>query len=276
MGTLEQKINYLKQTKQEIANAIRSKGIEVSDTDSFRSYASKIETIEGGNSNNYVTLDGEQIITGQKSFTTIPILESSPSLDNHSANKKYIDDSIDDLNMSLGQEIANNKKILSGGLSGQILTKKTNTDYDVEWSESNIGNLSTLKTENKNNLVDAINDCVVNYIDNQVVPTNEYLNGKRVYAYRYSFSQALTKDTEVIFDLPFASEIDYAWVDFSNCYFDNKKNTTTPNIWCMGTKVGHGFIIGISNLSNLYIMPDDNWNNTWTYHILIKFTKKGE
>ena len=131
-------------------------------------------------------------------------------------------------------------------------------------------------TEGKKRVITEKDYTKVDYIDNQIVPTNEYLNGKRVYAYRYSFSQALTKGVEVTFNLPFANEIDYAWVDFSNCYFDNKKSTATPNIWCMGTKVGYGFIIGISGLKSLYIVPDDNWNNTWTYHVLVKFTKKGE
>lgn len=158
-------------------------------------------------------------------------------------------------------------------LSAENLNKMDNGIYN---NSNNIGDLSLLNTKNKDNLVNAINDCVVNYIDNKIVPTNEFLDGKRIYAYRYSFSQALTKDTEVTFDLPFASEIDYAWVDFSNCYFDNKKNTATPNIWCMGTTAGYGFIIGILELNKLYIVPDDNRNNTWTYHILVKFTKKGE
>lgn len=131
-------------------------------------------------------------------------------------------------------------------------------------------------TERKKRVITENDYTKVDYVDNQVIPTNEYLNGKRVYAYRYSFSQALTKGVEVTFNLPFASEIDYAWVDTSNCYMDNSKNTSRYNVWCMGTTAGYGFIIGILELNKLYIVPDDNWNNTWTYHILVKFTKKGE
>lgn len=131
-------------------------------------------------------------------------------------------------------------------------------------------------TEGKKRVITEKDYTKVDYIDNQIVPTNEYLNGKRVYAYRYSFSQALTKGVEVTFNLPFASEIDYAWVDTSNCYMDNSKNTSKYNVWCMGTTAGYGFIIGILELNKLYIVPDDNWNNTWTYHVLVKFTKKGE
>lgn len=41
------KINYLEQTKAEIKTAIRNKGITVSETDTFRSYASKIASMSG-------------------------------------------------------------------------------------------------------------------------------------------------------------------------------------------------------------------------------------
>src|SRR5699024_8341696 len=129
----------------------------------------------------------------------------------------------------------------------------SSTEY-VYLFHKNGADFKTL-TEGKKRVITENDYTKVNYIDNQVIPTNEFLDGKRVYAYRYSFSQAITKDTEVIFDLPFASEIDYAWVDISNCYFDNKKNTSKYNVWCMGTTVGYGFRIGILELNKLYIEP---------------------
>lgn len=45
MGTLADKLQYLKDTKDAIMNAIISKGVEVSNTDTFRSYADKISSI---------------------------------------------------------------------------------------------------------------------------------------------------------------------------------------------------------------------------------------
>ena len=48
MGTLVEKINYLKETKTAIKNAITEKGVTVSDTDTFRSYAGKIGSIKVG------------------------------------------------------------------------------------------------------------------------------------------------------------------------------------------------------------------------------------
>lgn len=50
MGTISNKIEYLEGTKDAIRTAIESKGITVSDTDTFRSYATKIGQIDGGSS----------------------------------------------------------------------------------------------------------------------------------------------------------------------------------------------------------------------------------
>lgn len=48
MGTIAEKLTYLNGTKTAIKNAIINKGVAVSDTDTFRSYASKIESIQTG------------------------------------------------------------------------------------------------------------------------------------------------------------------------------------------------------------------------------------
>ncbi len=62
MGTLVEKINYLKETKTAIKNAIVAKGVPVSDTDTFRSYAGKI------GSNSKWPANGQQI-TDRASLT---------------------------------------------------------------------------------------------------------------------------------------------------------------------------------------------------------------
>lgn len=50
MGTLAEKLEYLKGSKAAIKQAIINKGVSVADTDTFRSYADKIGTIKtGGN-----------------------------------------------------------------------------------------------------------------------------------------------------------------------------------------------------------------------------------
>ena len=48
MGTLADKLSYLQETKTAIKNAIVAKGVTIGDTDTFRSYADKVASIESG------------------------------------------------------------------------------------------------------------------------------------------------------------------------------------------------------------------------------------
>lgn len=48
MGTVVEKVQYIEVTKQAIKKAIKNKGVDVSDTDTFRSYAEKIKEIGSG------------------------------------------------------------------------------------------------------------------------------------------------------------------------------------------------------------------------------------
>lgn len=48
MGTTADKLGYLKGTKDAIKSSISSKGVSVSDEDTFRSYAEKIASIQTG------------------------------------------------------------------------------------------------------------------------------------------------------------------------------------------------------------------------------------
>ena len=48
MGTITDKLNKLAETKSAIKTAIVNKGVSISDSDTFASYASKIASIEGG------------------------------------------------------------------------------------------------------------------------------------------------------------------------------------------------------------------------------------
>lgn len=50
------KLTYLNETKTNIKNAIVAKGVEVSDSDTFRSYATKISDISSGSGPSEITL----------------------------------------------------------------------------------------------------------------------------------------------------------------------------------------------------------------------------
>lgn len=55
MGTLADKLQYLKDTKDAIMNAIIEKGVEITSSDTFRSYADKISQISGSKATNVIT-----------------------------------------------------------------------------------------------------------------------------------------------------------------------------------------------------------------------------
>lgn len=68
MGSLSDKLNYLNETKSLIKQAINNKGVTVTDSDTFRSYANKISQISGGGSSN-INLSGCCFwIDGQKNL----------------------------------------------------------------------------------------------------------------------------------------------------------------------------------------------------------------
>ena len=91
MGTTSDKLNYLISTKNAIKQAIIDKGVDVSDTDTFRSYANKIVDIQagstGGDYDIEVTLndDGTQSLnvidaSGEKTNKFLQLIESTENV----------------------------------------------------------------------------------------------------------------------------------------------------------------------------------------------------
>ena len=64
MGTVVEKYQYLEGTKQAIKKAIKNKGVDVSDTDTFRSYAEKIKEIGSGSGGGSSVAEYKFIKTG--------------------------------------------------------------------------------------------------------------------------------------------------------------------------------------------------------------------
>ena len=67
MSTTSDKLNYLLETKNAIKNALIEKEVEVNDTDTFRSYADKISSLELGGSDGLYIQDTEPTITSSPS-----------------------------------------------------------------------------------------------------------------------------------------------------------------------------------------------------------------
>lgn len=77
MGNISEKLDYLSQTQSLIKNAIISKGVAVQDSDSFRSYANKINNISSTDPNallNVTELHYQQQIQLEsgKVYTLVP------------------------------------------------------------------------------------------------------------------------------------------------------------------------------------------------------------
>ena len=68
-NTIQDKLAYLEETKGLIKEAIVAKGVEVTDTDTFRSYANKIEAIQAGGGGAVNLPDGTKFVNS--TFTTI-------------------------------------------------------------------------------------------------------------------------------------------------------------------------------------------------------------
>lgn len=84
-NTIADKLTYLSGTKDAIKQAIIGKGVDVSDTDTFRSYADKITSIQTGGGGTANIPDGTKF--GYSTFTTVsdsifPYLETQNSMGN--------------------------------------------------------------------------------------------------------------------------------------------------------------------------------------------------
>lgn len=87
MGTSAEKFSYLAGTKEAIASAIENKGVSVSDSDTFRSYADKISTIstsqptDGDYLVQFIGYRGEVLQTGRYSTGDVVSIPADPSYD---------------------------------------------------------------------------------------------------------------------------------------------------------------------------------------------------
>lgn len=73
MGTINEKLNYLLQTKENIKQAIKGKGVEITDSDNFRSYAEKIGTIKAG---------GDEVLISTPTAFALPVVSATLIISN--------------------------------------------------------------------------------------------------------------------------------------------------------------------------------------------------
>lgn len=123
MGTLADKLQYLKDTKDAIMNAIIEKGVAMTSSDTFRSYADKIKSITSGD---------KPIV-----YDTISSIDKNPydyiSKDSFSDSlTSVVVALVDNLTSRIVGSLSNNSGIVSGFSSGSYVDDGINLTLDSQ------------------------------------------------------------------------------------------------------------------------------------------------
>ena len=138
MGTLNEKLEYLKETKSQIKEAIISKGQEVSSSDTFRSYASKISAINTVN-NEGLTVNP---MTSVQTFTPTQGHTGFGEV-NVNAVTSAIDSNIQAGNIKQGVEILGVTGEYEGAqINNQDKTITTNGTYTADSGYTGLGEVT--------------------------------------------------------------------------------------------------------------------------------------
>lgn len=121
-----------------------------------------------------------------------------------------------------------------------------------------------------------INDMIhINYVDNVEVATNEYKNGKRVYAKKFVTTQSLPGgETANTFPHGITGATDL-WLDMGNSYFEPNNDSSLrcplPVVAYYGNFSDRVYVQ--CDDTNLYFYHDTGWGTNWKKIVLIKYTK---
>lgn len=156
-------------------------------------------------------------------------------------------------------------------INAENLNKIENAIEEASNKIDRIGDLSQLKTENKDTLVNAINEGVVNYIDNQEVFTNEHLNGKKIYAKRIVVG-SLTIGTNT--KAHNVTNFDTMWIDLSNSFIkaNSSKLCYSFNMVRYDNTSSSDRLQTFVNETSVNIISTGGWGK-WTAYVTIKYTK---
>ena len=137
------------------------------------------------------------------------------------------------------------------------------------------GNADTL-----DNYLD-INYCT-NYIDGEEIPTNEFLNGKRVYAKRLITSETMNGTDNLAIEHGI-TDFQYIWVDLANSFYVNGESGLDAYYRCL--PLIQTFYTSVSSTERtsiyidgayVYLVSNGGWGATWKKIITVKYTKKND
>lgn len=115
----------------------------------------------------------------------------------------------------------------------------------------------------------------VDYKDNKEIATNEYVNGKRVYAKRFTnIGLAANTLVQLKHSLTNCNEI---WVDMTNSYIrsTNSDGRCFPlvQVYYTSTSSNSFFQVYVDD-TNINLMSNGGWGTGWKISIVLKYTKK--
>ena len=129
-----------------------------------------------------------------------------------------------------------------------------------------------------NHMEDGISKLDEDYIDNQEVATNEYINGKRVYAKRFSTIETILQ--KAILSIPMnLPDYEERWIDLSNSYMLNTSgNRCMPivGIYYVSYTDNPEMVSATLNADNILLISKGGWGDNWKKVVTIKYTKKTE
>lgn len=118
---------------------------------------------------------------------------------------------------------------------------------------------------------------VVNYVNNQEVPTNEYIDNKRIYTKRFESTSLLNWETKIV--IPHGvTDYDLMWIDVSNSYVIVYQGTNNigsyPIVSTLSDVNSPSTVQARIKESNIEIYAGGGWGNVWKKVVTIKYTKK--
>ena len=125
-------------------------------------------------------------------------------------------------------------------------------------------------TEGKKRVITENDYTKVDYIDNQEIPTNEFINGKRIYAKRIIVGSLSIGVKKVPHNIPFYED---AWIDLSNSYIIATSKLSYPLIVIMYESESNNEKIQVAlDTNNVKVITNSGWG-IWSVKLVIKYTK---